>query len=114
MNIIEKFNIFFKILNPDTKIDEQFKSNVENLVMKFPKEHSDTSEFISEFEVFIDFFYQSRKKNLMITTFLKSATLRLRVCYNDQLRKIIDFQMVSKLTVRLTISVCNNAFNLMD
>ena len=62
MNIIENFKILFEIINPDTKIDEQFKSNVENLVMKFPKEHSDTSEFISEFEVFIDFFYQSRKR----------------------------------------------------
>ena len=62
MNIIENFKILFEIINPDTKIEEQFKSNVENLVMKSPKEHSDTSEFISEFEVFIDFFYQSRKR----------------------------------------------------
>ena len=69
INIIENFKILFEIMNPDTKIDEQSKSNVENLVMKFPKELSDASAFISEFEVFIDFFYQLRKRNLNITTF---------------------------------------------
>ena len=30
---IENFTILFEIMNPDTKIDEQSKSNVENLVM---------------------------------------------------------------------------------
>ena len=69
MNIIEKFKILFEIMYPDTEIDEQSKSNVENLVMKFPKELSDASAFISEFEVFIDFFYQLRKRNLNKTTF---------------------------------------------
>ena len=69
MSIIEKFKILFEIMNPDTKIDEQSKSNVENLVMKFPKKLSDASAFISEFEVFIDVFYQLRKRNLNITTF---------------------------------------------
>ena len=69
MNIIGKFQIVFEIMYPDTKIDEQFKRNVENLVMKFTKELSDASAFISEFEVFIDFFYQLRKRNLNITTF---------------------------------------------
>ena len=69
MNFIEKLKILFEIMYPDTKIDEQFKINVENLVMKFPKELSDASAFISEFEVFIDFFYQLRKRNLNITTF---------------------------------------------
>ena len=62
MNIIEKFKILFEIMYPDTKIDEQFKRNVENLVMKFTKELSDASAFISEFDVFIYFFYQLRKK----------------------------------------------------
>ena len=62
INIIENFKILFEIMNPDTKIDEQSKSNVENLVMKFPKELSDASAFIPEFEVFIGFFYQLRKK----------------------------------------------------
>ena len=47
---------------PDTKTDEQSKSNVENLFMKFPKELSDASAFISELEVSLDFFYQLRKK----------------------------------------------------
>ena len=49
INIIENFKILFEIMSPDTKIDEQSKSNVENLVMKFPKELSDASAFISEF-----------------------------------------------------------------
>ena len=61
MNIIKKFKILFEIMYPDTKIDEQFKRNVENLVMKFTKELSDASAFIPEFEVFIGFFYQLRK-----------------------------------------------------
>ena len=62
INIIEKFKILFEIMYPDTKIDEQSKSNVENIVMKFPKELSDASAFISEFEVFIDFFLPITEK----------------------------------------------------
>ena len=69
INIIENFKILFEIMNPDTKIDEQSKSNVENLVMKFTKELSDASAFISEFEVFIDFFLPITEKNLKIITF---------------------------------------------
>ena len=69
MNIIEKLKILFEIMNPDTKIDEQSKSNVENLVMKFPKELSDASAFIPEFEAFIGFFLPIMEKNLKITTF---------------------------------------------
>ena len=69
MNIIENFKIFLEMMNPDTKIDEQSKSNVENLVMKFTKELSDASAFISEFEVFIEFFLPITEKNLKIITF---------------------------------------------
>ena len=95
MNIIQNSKIYFEIMNPNTKIDEQSKSNVENLFMKFPKELSDASAFISEFEVFIDFFYQLRKRNLNITT---CCYMLLKICYlasacmlyNDQLRKRID------------------------
>ena len=113
MNIIEKFKILFEIMYPDTQIDEQFKCNGENLVEKFPKELSDASAFISEFEVFIDVFYQLRKRNLNITT---CCYMLLKICYlasacmlyNDQLRKRIDFKMFSKLPVffvRSTISM---------
>ena len=57
MNITGKLKILFEIMYPDTKIDEQFKSNVENLAIKFPKELTDGSEFKSEFECFHSSFF---------------------------------------------------------
>ena len=69
MNIIEKLKILFEIMNQNTKINEQFMSKVENSFMKFPKEISHASEFISEFEVFIEFFLPIIEKNLKISTF---------------------------------------------
>ena len=69
MNTIENFKILFEILNPDSKIYEQSKGNVKYLVMKFTKELSDASAFISEFEVFIEFFLLITEKNLKIITF---------------------------------------------
>ena len=59
MNITDEYKIFFEILNPDTKIDEQFKTNVENLAMKFPKEFPDAISI-----VFINFLFTNNgRKN---------------------------------------------------
>ena len=93
MNVNENFAVCFGILSPDTKIDEQFKSNVKNLAMKFSKQLPDASEFISEFEVSINFFDQLRKVNPKMTTSIKSAA---HICY-DQFKKKNLFANVIKV-----------------